>query len=163
MGSGQVLNNFHFVFVVFLLCSNVNFGVDGLKIKESGQIISPPPTHHHHLWHCHDHTQVSRTAKEITNNTSTYVLGVLWLEPSSLRRSGVAVAALMGRRRIVVMERHWPMEQTVDWMGTQKGFGVQTLSRVFRKLWPSTLLVAGGRLYYQTRGRCMVRNSQFLS
>uniref|UniRef100_A0A3Q3BS03 TEA domain transcription factor 3 n=1 Tax=Haplochromis burtoni TaxID=8153 RepID=A0A3Q3BS03_HAPBU len=36
-----------------------------------------------------------------------------------------------------------------------RGCGAQTLSRAFRKLWPSTLLVEGGRSYCQMRGRCM--------
>uniref|UniRef100_A0A3Q0SB88 TEA domain transcription factor 3 n=1 Tax=Amphilophus citrinellus TaxID=61819 RepID=A0A3Q0SB88_AMPCI len=53
------------------------------------------------------------------------------------------------------MERDWETGQTVDWMGTLKGCGVQILSRAFRKRWPSTLLVAGGRSYCQTKGRCM--------
>uniref|UniRef100_A0A3B4WLW8 TEA domain transcription factor 3 n=1 Tax=Seriola lalandi dorsalis TaxID=1841481 RepID=A0A3B4WLW8_SERLL len=53
------------------------------------------------------------------------------------------------------MERDWAMGQTVDWTATLRECGVQTLSRAFRKLWPSTLPAAGGRSYFQMKGRCM--------
>lgn len=86
------------------------------------------------------------------------VVGVLLPEPSSLRRSGVAVAARTGRRRRLVMAKRWQMGRTVDLTATLREFGVQTLNKAFRKPWPSTLHVGGGRSYFQMRGRCMVRN-----
>uniref|UniRef100_A0A674P8I6 TEA domain transcription factor 3 n=1 Tax=Takifugu rubripes TaxID=31033 RepID=A0A674P8I6_TAKRU len=59
----------------------------------------------------------------------------------------------MGRRRRPVMARRWQMGQSVGSM--VKECGALTLSRAFRKLWPSIHPAGGGRSSFQTRGRCM--------
>uniref|UniRef100_A0A3Q3WJ81 YAP binding domain-containing protein n=1 Tax=Mola mola TaxID=94237 RepID=A0A3Q3WJ81_MOLML len=53
------------------------------------------------------------------------------------------------------MAKRWQTGRTVDLTATLREFGVQTLNKAFRKPWPSTLHVGGGRSYFQMRGRCM--------
>lgn len=107
------------------------------------------------------HKFILKRLMNMLKEYSLLVIGVLFTEPSSLRRSGVVAAALTACRKRPAMVRRWPMGRSEDWRETRRESGAQTSSRAFRKLWPSIPHVGGGRSSFQMKERCMVRNCSF--